>query len=152
MQAVAHPDRFFVAQIGGTVNPHVGLQIVFLGSFAFVIKKPEVILRAGVVLLAGFFKPDYGLGVILWHALAQITHDAQIVLRAGVTLFRGLAKPLGGLLEILFDADALVKKQAAFVILIGGGVPDTFFSGFLFGGCCGRFPGHRLRLFLRCAG
>jgi len=84
-----------------------------------------------MVLFAGFFEPGYGLGVVLWNPLAQITHDAQVVLRPGVAFFCGLAEPLGGFLEILIDADAFVEKQAAFVVLIGGGVPGGFYLGFL---------------------
>ena len=131
LQGVAGPDRFFVAQAGGTVDPHVGLQVVFLDALALVIQKTEIVLRAGVILFPGFFKPGGGLVVVLWNALAQVTHDAQIILRPGVAFFRGLAEPLSRLLEILVDADALVKKQAAFVVLIGGGVAGGFFCGFL---------------------
>ena len=51
LQGIARPDSFLVAQVGRTVNPHKGLQAVFLHSFAFVIQEAQIVLGGPLVNL-----------------------------------------------------------------------------------------------------
>ena len=50
MQGFPGPDRLFVAQVGGPVDPHERLQFVLFHAFAFVIQDTEVVLGGGVIL------------------------------------------------------------------------------------------------------
>ena len=56
-QRVSRLDGLLIAKTGRTVNPHEGLQVVFLDTLAAVIKKTKVVLGEGMVLFSRHAEP-----------------------------------------------------------------------------------------------